>query len=385
MPNNNKPGTKKDYIDNFSKAAVLKVTSGVKVDYTPSVGESIFSQARTKSIAKMPSVEHLVMGDSSSLCFLKGTLILTDHGEVPVQELAVGDMVLTKFGGPKPIVWLGRGRALATRGRRDAATPIIVRRWALGDRMPHRDLHITKGHALYLDNVLIPVEELINHRSIAWDDHAQEINIYHVSLREHDVLLANGAPAESYRDDGNLWLFENAATIEHEVPRVPCAPIMFDGPLVDAVWLRLLRHAGPRPGFPLTTDPDLHLQIDGHRMNPTSLNGLVYVFYLPHRLSSVSVISRAAIPMELGLARDPRPLGVALKRIVLREAMWSRAVDASDDRLQRGFHTYEQVSGLRWTDGRADISDILPNSHAVPAVLELHLAAATQYVDDGCS
>ena len=50
----------------------------------------------------------------------------------------------------------------------------------------------------------------MNHRSIVWDDRAQEISIYHVELLTHDVLIANGAPAESYRDDGNRWLFQNA-------------------------------------------------------------------------------------------------------------------------------------------------------------------------------
>ena len=68
---------------------------------------------------------------------------------------------------------------LATRGRRSAATPVIVRKGALGDNVPFRDLRLTKGHSLYLDGVLIPVEFLINHRSILWDDRAQEVAISH--------------------------------------------------------------------------------------------------------------------------------------------------------------------------------------------------------------
>jgi hypothetical protein len=58
-----------------------------------------------------------------------------------------------------------RGRVLATRGRRNAATPVIVRKGALADNVPFRDLHVTKAHALYIDDVLIPVEFLVNHRS----------------------------------------------------------------------------------------------------------------------------------------------------------------------------------------------------------------------------
>ena len=143
-------------------------------------------------------------------CFLPGTLISTPSGQTKVERLSVGDLVRTASGQVRPIVWIGTGRALATRGRRNAATPVIVRKGALGANVPHADLRVTKGHSFYLDGVLIPVEFLVNHRSILWDDRAQEVSIYHIELETHDVLLANGAPAESYRDDGNRWLFQNA-------------------------------------------------------------------------------------------------------------------------------------------------------------------------------
>ncbi len=95
--------------------------------------------------------------------------------------------------------------------------------------MPHRDLRVTKGHSLFVDGVLIPVEFLINHRTIVWDDRAQEVAIYHVELATHDVLVADGAPAESYRDDGNRWLFRNANSAWHLPPQEPCAPVLTGG------------------------------------------------------------------------------------------------------------------------------------------------------------
>ena len=143
-------------------------------------------------------------------CFLRGTLIRTERGEVPVQDLAVGDRVVTSSGQIRPIVWIGSGRVLVSPGRRCAATPIIVRKGALADDVPHQDLSITKGHSLFIDGVLIPAEFLINHRSILWDDDQRMVVFYHIELETHDVLIANGAAAESYRDDGNRWLFRNA-------------------------------------------------------------------------------------------------------------------------------------------------------------------------------
>ena len=157
------------------------------------------------------------------LCFLAGTLIGTPDGQVEVERLSPGDRVRTAGGAVRPVAWIGHGRVLATRGRRGPATPVIVRKGALGPNVPHTDLHVTKGHALWFDGVLIPVEFLVNHRTILWDDRAREVEIYHVELESHDVLIANGAPAESFRDDGNRWLFQNARSGWHLPPQEPWA------------------------------------------------------------------------------------------------------------------------------------------------------------------
>ena len=84
---------------------------------------------------------------TAELCFLAGTLIRTPQGDVPIEHMARGDMVMTLSGNARPIVWIGVGRVLATRGRRTAATPVIVRKGALADNVPHHDLRVTKGHA----------------------------------------------------------------------------------------------------------------------------------------------------------------------------------------------------------------------------------------------
>jgi hypothetical protein len=86
------------------------------------------------------------------------------------------------------------------------------RKGALGDNVPTRDLCVTKGRALFIDQALIPVEFLVNHRTIPRDDRAQEVSVFHIEPETHDGLVADGAPAETYRDDGNRWLFQNART-----------------------------------------------------------------------------------------------------------------------------------------------------------------------------
>jgi hypothetical protein len=320
--------------------------------------------------------------DVTALCFCAGTRLATPDGEVPVEHLAVGDLVLTAHGAARPIVWIGVGRVLAARGRRSAATPVIVRKDALAPNVPHHDLRVTKGHAFWLDGVLIPVEFLVNHRSILWDDRAQEVALYHVELDCHDVLLANGAPAESYRDDGNRWLFANANSGWGRPTLLPCAPVLTGGPQVDAAWQRLLEQAGKRPGLPVTEDPDLHLLVDGVRLDAAWSRHAAHVFRLPARPDTVRVMSRSGVPQELGWSRDPRLLGVALRRVMLRRAARLVVVEAEDTRLVHGFHAYEDEIGLRWTDGDGVLPAEPFAAFAGPVELEVHLGGTTRYLAD---
>jgi hypothetical protein len=316
---------------------------------------------------------------SQTLCFCAGTRIATPSGEVPVERLTVGGNVLTLRGQPRPITWIGIGQVLATRGRRTAATPVIIRKGALADNVPHQDLRVTKGHALYLEDTLIPVEFLVNHRSILWDDSAQSVTLYHIELDRHDVLLANGAPAESYRDDGNRWLFQNASSAWNLPPLEPCAPLLTGGTVVDAVWRRLLERSGPRPGAALTDDPDLHLTVDGERVSARLRHETSHIFHLKRRPKTVRIASRAAIPQELGVARDPRPLGTALQQIALRQGTRFRVMKAADTNLTKGFHPFEPDGGLRWTDGDAVLPTTLFQGLGGPMELVLQLACTTQY------
>jgi hypothetical protein len=319
------------------------------------------------------------------VCFLCGTLIGAPGGEVQVEKLQPGDMVLTAHNGPRKVTWVGKGKVLSTRGKRAAATPVIVRKGALADNVPNQDLRVTKAHALYLDDVLIPVEFLVNHRTIVWDDRAQEIEIYHVELESHDVLLANGAPAESYRDDSNRWLFQNANSGWGLPPQAPYAPVLTGGPIVDGAWMRLLERAGPRSLPPLTDDPDLHLIVDGKRVDAMDRRGKVLVFHLSDQPQSVHVASREVVPSEFGIARDPRSLGVALRRIAVRQGTNFELIEADDSRLAGGFHDYEPTDDLRWTDGYAALPIEAFTRFKGSAEVVLHLAGVTRYPEDGAT
>jgi antigen 43 len=362
-----------------SNALVLTNTSNAHA--TIHIQSSILST----SSFQLSSYDGTLGSQITLLCFVAGTQIATPSGETPVEQLAVGDLVRTRRGQAKPITWIGKGSGLVTRGRRNAATPVIVRKGALADNVPHHDLRVTKGHSLYLDGVLIPVEFLVNHRSILWDDRAQEVTICHIELERHDILLANGAPAESYRDDGNRWLFRNGNTGWDQAPKQPCAPVLTGGPVVDAAWRRLLDRAGPRSLPPMTDDPDLHLIVDGERVDAVNTRGPVRVFCLPHRPETVRIASREVVPAELGIARDPRSLGVALRRLAVRQGTKFEVALANDSRLTDGFHAYETEDDQRWTDGCATIPIEMFARFEGAVEVVLTVAGTTHYPDNGVS
>ncbi len=317
------------------------------------------------------------------VCFLAGTRIATPIGETPVEALSVGDLVRTASSRDRAIKWIGTGQVLATPGRRTANTPVIVRKGALADAVPSRDMRVTKGHSLFLDGVLIPVEYLVNHRSIIWDDRAREVTIYHIELETHDVLIADGAPAESYRDDGNRWQFRNSNSGWGLPPQPACAPVLTGGPIVDAVWRRLLDRTGSRNRQPLTNEPDLHLLVDGKRIDAIQRSNSEYAFRFTTTPRNVRIRSRASVPQEIGTARDERALGVALRRIILAQPRRQRAIDASNSSLTDGFHKFEADQALRWTNGDAAIPVELFAGATGPCMLMLQLGATAHYIDEG--
>jgi hypothetical protein len=344
--------------------------------YNPDVGN-------TTGIGGFYAGDGFLLNDQSVPCFCRGTRILTDRGEAPVESLSVGDRVNTMSGAARPIVWIGAGSATIVRGRRGAATPILVRKGALADNVPHSDLRITKGHSLHLDGVLVPAEYLVNHRTILWDDHAQTVEFFHIELATHEVLFAEGAAAETYRDDGNRWMFGNANSGFGMSPKHPCAPVLTGGPVVDALWRRLLDRAGPRPGVQTTDDPDLHLLVDGRRVDAAPCAGAWYRFRLATTPSSVRVVSRAAVPQELGLVRDPRPLGVAVQRIVVTQGVRVRTIEADDLTLAEGFHAFEPDNAIRWTNGDAALPVGLFTGFTGSLEIALRLGGRTTYLDEG--
>jgi len=142
-------------------------------------------------------------------CYVQGTRIATEHGEAAVESLHVGDRVRTVSGALAPICWIGRRHIAATRHPRPHEVwPVRVRAGAFGRAMPRRDLWLSPAHAVFVGGVLIPIKYLAN-RTVIAQVPVDEVTYYHIELAQHDVLLAEDLPCESYLDTDGRANFAN--------------------------------------------------------------------------------------------------------------------------------------------------------------------------------
>ena len=157
-----------------------------------------------------------------------------------------------------------------------AVWPVRVAAGAFGEQQPSRDLWLSPGHCVAADGVLIPIRYLMNGRSIAQVETAT-VEYWHIELDEHDILLAEGLPAESYLDCGNRSAFVNGGAFIEANPdfepkdwRATCLPLVKQGSEVAKAKTRLLARVFEE-GHELTREADAHVLADGRRIEPIRL------------------------------------------------------------------------------------------------------------------
>jgi hypothetical protein len=321
-------------------------------------------------------------GDTiEAVCYARGTMLRTPNGEVPVEKLRSGKQVITLVDGqevPTTVVWLGHRRInIAGRSQREKVAPIRIRRDAVADGMPHRDLIVSPDHAIFVDGKLICARQLVNGSTIRQETDWTAVDYYHVELAEHAILLAEGLPAESYIDTGNSGFFENSGaplvlhpdlTDQTSYPTREagsCAPFVWDEASVRPIWQCLADRAAAigQPARARAITTEANLRIRGRNGEPSHgkpiyTDSNLVIFVLPRGTDGVRLLSRAQSPTE---ARpwldDRRKLGVRVKRIVLRGTNELREVPMDHPGLTKGWWDIERDGQMmsRWTDGDAAV------------------------------
>lgn len=145
-------------------------------------------------------------------CFAAGTLIKTPEDECSVEDLSIGDLVITAEGNPVAVKWIGRQTVHKIFTPMERFLPVRVSAGALDRGVPHTDLVLTADHALIIDGLAVNAGALVNDTSIVferYDDLPNKVTYYHVETDSHEVILANGAPAETYVDYVARRAFDN--------------------------------------------------------------------------------------------------------------------------------------------------------------------------------
>lgn len=134
-------------------------------------------------------------------CFVAGTLILTPEGEVPVESLLPGDLVMTHDEGPQPLRWIGQ-RQVAAEG---AFAPVRIRAGTFGN---HRTLRVSPQHRVLVRDslaellfgeaeVLVSAKDLVNDRSITVESGGM-VDYVHLLFDRHQVVYSEGLATESF-------------------------------------------------------------------------------------------------------------------------------------------------------------------------------------------
>ena len=134
-------------------------------------------------------------------CFVTGTMIRTKDGDVPVENLKPGQLVMTRDDGPQPVRWIGR-REMPAEGK---MAPVMVAANTLGE---HQALCVSPLHRILVENahaellfgtheVLVAARDLVDGKRVTTEE-GGKVEYVHLMFDRHQVIWSNGLPSESF-------------------------------------------------------------------------------------------------------------------------------------------------------------------------------------------
>ena len=157
------------------------------------------------------------------VCYLKGTKILTQRGHVAIENICSTDRIVTK--GKiinndtlakdnfklEPIVWLSKFKVKQPSSE---SFPICIKQNALGPNRPFEDLFVSPNHGILVKGNVVRAKDLVNENTIFQDWSKNSLTYYHLELKNHSAIVANGVLSESYLDMNNRYSFEPRESFE---------------------------------------------------------------------------------------------------------------------------------------------------------------------------
>jgi Ca2+-binding RTX toxin-like protein len=148
--------------------------------------------------------------ESVVACFTPGAMVLTETGEVPVENLRAGDRVLTRDNGYQPIRWTGRRElSHAELIVEPRFNPVFIAKGALGNNLPERDMMVSPQHRMLItgpraellfgeNEVLVAAKHLLGMAGVE-QRVSKGVTYIHILFDQHEIVRADGAWSESFQ------------------------------------------------------------------------------------------------------------------------------------------------------------------------------------------
>jgi Ca2+-binding RTX toxin-like protein len=143
------------------------------------------------------------------VCFVQGSMIATADGEIPIEDLKVGDLIQTFDHGLQPLRWIGhRHLSAVDLAKNENMRPIRIHKDVIGAENGAGDLVVSPQHRILIASkvvqrmfdkteVLVAAKQLlaIDGVDIAYD--FEDVTYFHILFDQHEIVFANGCPSES--------------------------------------------------------------------------------------------------------------------------------------------------------------------------------------------
>ncbi len=151
----------------------------------------------------------LTYDNTNVCCFGADAMIATDRADRAAGALSVGDLIQTRDAGLQAIRWIGKRTLTAAElAANPNLRPIRIRKGALGAGLPVADLIVSPQHRILVRSkiaqkmfgtmeVLVAARQLCQLDGIDLAEDLAQVTYVHFLFDDHQIVLANGAEAES--------------------------------------------------------------------------------------------------------------------------------------------------------------------------------------------
>lgn len=149
-----------------------------------------------------PSTDSYVYKAAWVPCFVAGTLIDTPNGPRPVEDIQVGDLVMTMDRGPQAVLWTRCREVDLTNVENKVHAPVEFKPGSLGPRLPVTPFAVSPQHRLLMvdhtgKEVLAPAIGLLGRSYVRRKAGMKIVRYHHLLLDHHAVISVHGVAVES--------------------------------------------------------------------------------------------------------------------------------------------------------------------------------------------